>query len=85
MQHWILGGLLVLNMGLAGMAAAGDPSGIYGYRLMSPLERAEYKAELRSLPTEEERQLFLDEHREEMDERARKQDVELAPVSEPPH
>lgn len=57
---------------------------IYGYRLMSPLERAEYKAEVRGLRDDpEELRLFLEEHREEMDERASEQGVALEPVKPP--
>lgn len=67
----------------AGVCAI-EPDEIYGYRLMSPLERAEYKAEVRSLQDDpEELRLFLEEHRGEMDERAREQGVTLEPVSPP--
>lgn len=61
----------------AGTVTAVELPAIYGYKLMSPLERAEYKAEMRSLKSEEERQEFLQEHREEMDERADEEGVKL--------
>ncbi len=62
---------------MAGVAGAIETKEIYGYQLMSPLERAEYKAEMRSLKTEADRQDYLQEHHEEMDERAHEEGVEL--------
>ena len=67
----------VLWLGVCQAAEAPQADEIYGYRLMSPLERAEYKVELRSLTTEAERQEFLQEHRELMQERALEQGVVL--------
>lgn len=71
-------GLMLVLMVLAGGSQAAEQSKhIYGYKLMSPLERAEYKAEMRSLDTEEERQEFLQEHHEEMQERAAEEGISL--------
>ena len=72
-----IGLVLALSVLAGGSQAAERSADIYGYKLMSPLERAEYKAEMRSLETEEERQEFLQEHREEMQERAAEQGITL--------
>jgi hypothetical protein len=66
-----------LWLGVGQAADVPQADDIYGYKLMSPLERAEYKAELRSLTSESERREFLQEHRELMQERALEEGVVL--------
>lgn len=44
---------------------------IYGSKLMTRQERAEYRARVRSLKTKEEREAFRMEHHRKMQERAR--------------
>jgi len=44
---------------------------IYGSKLMTRQERAEYRARVRSLKTKEEREAFRMEHHRKMKERAR--------------
>lgn len=46
---------------------------VYGSQLMTPEERAEYRAKMRSLKTREERQAFRMEHHQKMQERAKAQ------------
>ena len=50
-----------------------DQDRIYGYELMSPQERIEYRNHMRSLKTAQERQAFRAEHHRQMQERARAQ------------
>ncbi|HEU0219273.1 MAG TPA: hypothetical protein VFQ98_00540 [Gallionella sp.] len=44
---------------------------VYGSRLMTREERAEYRAKMRSLKTKEEREAFRMEHHQKMQERAK--------------
>jgi hypothetical protein len=55
---------------------------IYGSQLMTPQEREEYRARMRTAKTSEERERIRNEHHERMKERAREQGVTLA--DEPP-
>lgn len=48
-----------------------DP--IYGSQLMSPQERVEYQAKMRTLKTKQERESYRLEHHNQMQERARVQ------------
>lgn len=57
-----------------------DP--IYGSQLMTPAERDEYRARLRNMNTEQEREAFRLQHHEQMQERARAKGVQL-PVAPP--
>lgn len=50
---------------------------IYGARLMSPAEIRQYREKLRSMKTAEERNRFIEQHRVEMNARARQQGVNL--------
>lgn len=52
-----------------------DP--IYGSQLMSPQERVEYQAKMRTLKTKQERESYRLEHHNQMQERARVQGVTL--------
>ncbi|HEU0234333.1 MAG TPA: hypothetical protein VFQ94_04295 [Gallionella sp.] len=47
------------------------PELIYGSQLMTPQERTEYRAKMRSLKTKEEREAFRMEHHQQMQERAK--------------
>ncbi len=53
---------------------------VYGWKLMTPEERAEHLATIRSLKTKEERKAYQMEHHKLMEERARKQGVNLKGV-----
>jgi hypothetical protein len=50
---------------------------IYGYQLMTPEERTEYRNKMRSLKTEEEREQFRIGHHEQMKIRAKERGVTL--------
>jgi len=50
-----------------------DRERIYGYELMTPQERSEYSAHMRSLKTEQEREAYRLEQHKKMEERARAQ------------
>lgn len=71
--------------GAQGRNAAGDRTPVAGNRpagweLMTDAERAEYVNTVRSLKTQEERNAFRSQHRQEMEERARERGVSLEPV-----
>lgn len=59
-----------------------DRDQIYGYQLMTPAERAQYRAHMRSLRTVREREEYRLQHHREMQERARQRGVALP--DEPP-
>ena len=50
-----------------------DRERMYGYELMTPQERSEYQAHMRTLKTEQEREAYRQEQHEKMQERARVQ------------
>ncbi len=50
---------------------------IYGYQLMTPAERAEYRDRMRSAQSAEERQKIREEHHAEMQKRAEARGVTL--------
>jgi hypothetical protein len=50
---------------------------IYGWQLMNEQEVSAYRAQLRAMQTQEERNRFREQHREAMQERARQEDVTL--------
>ena len=50
---------------------AQKPEVIYGSQLMTPQERTEYRAKMRSLKTKEEREALRMEHHQQMQERAK--------------
>jgi len=56
---------------------------IYGYQLMTPEERAQYRQRIRNAKTEEERTRIRAEHHKEMQERARERGITL-PSPPPP-
>lgn len=55
---------------------------VYGWQLMTPEERAEHRAKMRSLKAPEEREAYRREHHEKMKERAKEKGVVLP--DEPP-
>jgi hypothetical protein len=65
--------------GLAGssLAQIQDQDRAYGWNLMTPEERAEHQAKMRSLNTEKEREQFRIEHHKKMQERAKGQGITL--------
>jgi hypothetical protein len=50
---------------------------IYGYQLMTPEERNEYRAKMRDAKTPEERQAICEEHHTQMQARAKEKGVTL--------
>lgn len=61
-------------------AATQDRERIFGSQLMTPEERAEHRAKMRSLKTREEREAFRIEHHKKMQERAAKMGKTLPDV-----
>jgi len=57
-----------------------DKEMIYGWQLMSVEERAQHRAKMLSLKTQEERQAYLEEHHRQMEIRAREKGVTLPEV-----
>jgi hypothetical protein len=55
------------------MSQAQSQERVYGYELMTPIERREYQTKMRALNTEQEREAFRLEHHRLMQERARAQ------------
>ncbi|WP_414041145.1 hypothetical protein ACJU26_03410 [Acidithiobacillus sp. M4-SHS-6] len=82
----ILGAVLCLPAGVALAADAPPAVGqvqnpmMYGSQLMTPQERAEYRAKLRAAKTIQEREQIRQEHHKEMMELAKKRGVTLPPV-----
>lgn len=50
---------------------------IYGYELMTDAERAAYRERMQNMATDQERQQFLAQHRQDMQVRARQRNVKL--------
>lgn len=50
---------------------------VYGWELMTPAERSEYRIKMRSLKTVQEREAMRNQHHEEMQKRARQRGVTL--------
>jgi hypothetical protein len=59
---------------------AGQQQPIYGSQLMTPAERAEYRAKMGSLKTQKERDALRLEHHKQMQERAKQMGVTLPEV-----
>lgn len=72
--------VMLLSTGLA-MA---DDKPVYGWQLMTPQERTQYREKMRTLKTREERQAFRREHHKQMQERAKERGVKL-PDEPRPH
>jgi hypothetical protein len=53
---------------------------VFGYQLMTPAERTEYRTKMRALKTQEERDTFRLEHHQKMLERAKEKGVTLPAV-----
>jgi len=67
---------------LSATARAQTPERVYGSQLMTPQERDQYHATMRSLKTEQEREEFRQQHHKEMQQRAKERGVTLP--DEPP-
>lgn len=50
---------------------------IYGWQLMSPKERADHRAKMQSLKTEQERMAYREEHHKLMQQRAKEKGVTI--------
>jgi hypothetical protein len=79
----------VFSLSAAYVVAADQPQGgqqeqvqqqVYGSQLMTPQERAEYRAKMRSLKTPEEREAFRQEHHRLMQERAGERGLTLPDI-----
>ncbi|MBU1237718.1 MAG: hypothetical protein KJ634_03775 [Gammaproteobacteria bacterium] len=66
--------LAVLSIG---SAVAQDTAPVYGSQLMTQQERMEYRNQMRTLKTQEERNAFRLEHHKRMQERAKERGVTL--------
>lgn len=66
--------LAVLSIGTA---MAQDPPQIYGSQLMTQQERLEYRNQMRTMKTQEERNAFRLEHHRKMQERAQEKGLTL--------
>lgn len=70
--------LLATSLAIAGpISVSYAATDIYGSQLMTEQERAEYNQKLNSIKTNEERQEFMEDHREKMKERAQEQGISL--------
>jgi len=67
----------VLAQGTTTPPAKAGPQRMYGYELMTPEERQAYMDKMRSAKTPEERAKLRDEHRAEMQQRAKEKGVTL--------
>jgi hypothetical protein len=63
-----------------GSVAAQTQQQMYGSQLMTPQERIEYRTQMRTLKTQEERNAFRLEHHKKMQERAKERGVTLPDV-----
>ncbi len=68
--------LALLPMGGA-IAQTAPPAPVYGSQLMTPQERLEYRNQMRSMKTQEERNAFRLDHHRKMQERAKEKGVSL--------
>lgn len=68
--------LLIFGASLS-TAAAADTTTVYGSQLMTQQERLEYRSQMRTLRTPEERAAFRQEHHKKMQERAKEKGVTL--------
>ncbi len=69
-------GLFISVIAVAAMEQAQEGE-IYGWQLMSPEEQTDYQAKMRSLNTQEERNMLREEHHNQMQERAREKGLSL--------
>ncbi len=56
---------------------------MYGWQLMTPQERSEHRAKMRSLTSREEREAYRQEHHKKMQERAKARGVTLPDMPGP--
>lgn len=56
---------------------------VYGWQLMTPQERSEHRAKMRSLTSREEREAYRRKHHEKMQERAKAMGVTLPDMPGP--
>jgi hypothetical protein len=57
--------------------AAATAGGIYGGNLMTEQERNEYRERLQSMKTEQERDAYMAQHRQEMQQRSKERNVPI--------
>ncbi len=84
-QHLLAAAISGALIAVAGPAAAADQTpgttarteAIYGYHMMTPQERDEYRAKMRNAANPAERQAIRDEHHAAMVERARERGITL--------
>ena len=65
------------------LTMAAEQEMVYGWQLMTPEERTEYRAKMQSLKTEQEREAYRREHHALMQERAKEKGVALPDEPQP--
>ena len=70
------GAVMFLGVSFVAQAVAQEEV-VYGWQLMSQQEHIEYRTKMRSLKTEQEQEVFRNQHHEQMKERAKAQGVTL--------
>ncbi|MBI4995756.1 MAG: hypothetical protein HZC22_02430 [Rhodocyclales bacterium] len=68
---------IALAVLMTGSAMAQDAAPIYGSQLMTQQERLEYRNQMRTMQTQEERNAFRLEHHRKMQERAKEKGLTL--------
>jgi hypothetical protein len=81
MKRQLIMGVLAAAMGM-GVAQGADDS-IYGARMMTEQERANYQDTIRTMATERERDTYRAEHKAQIQARAREQGIKLNNAGEP--
>jgi hypothetical protein len=81
MENIMTGKILMTAVALAvlsmGSAMAQNPPAIYGSQLMTQQERIEYRTQMRSMKTLEERNALRLEHHKKMQDRAKERGITL--------
>ena len=82
MKIKVLSFLLISGLVVPGFTAAAEEQ-IYGSQLMTQQERAEHRAKMQSMSTNEQREQYRMQHHEKMQERAKEQGVTLPARPQP--
>jgi hypothetical protein len=85
MKHPIMIALLAAAMTLATPLAQAtvDVEAPYGWQIMTQAERTAFMNKLHSMKSDSERTVFIEEHRQQMIERAKQRGVRLPGMSRP--
>jgi hypothetical protein len=76
-KRFVIYTILACAIGLTANQAMAADDPVYGYQLMTQQERMDYREQMRSMKTEEERAAFRLEHHRLMQERAKEKGVTL--------